>query len=258
MKGPNEEKLSDGGIVVNNRFLKWLDNFWYHNKWIVLISAAFLFTFIVCFVQCSGRETSDISVVFAGTVVTEYEDEGGGEAQIRYTALRGEAAEKIRAIFGTLSPENDDGERATVAFPTYTVYSEAELLHNYGGESGEGYVGARYRNQENIDLLATYIQTGESSVWFLSPEVYDLQNFDTLAVPLAETFGEKIPDGAVDAYAVRLGDTDLYRYYDAMQVLPADTLIVLTKSYAFGKSSDDEVYRASVALYRAILEFRTP
>ena len=34
-----EDKREAGEIVVNNRFLTWLDNFWYHYKWHVIVSA---------------------------------------------------------------------------------------------------------------------------------------------------------------------------------------------------------------------------
>jgi len=36
------EKIEAGEIVVENRFLRWLDNFWYHYKWHTIIISFFV------------------------------------------------------------------------------------------------------------------------------------------------------------------------------------------------------------------------
>ena len=63
---------------------------------------------------------------------------------------------------------------------------------------------------------------------------------------------------AYDEYAIRIGDTAIYQYYEALQVLPADTLIVFTRSYFMGASSNAETYAKFQSLYRAIVEFQAP
>ena len=80
---------------------------------------------------------------------------------------------------------------------------------------------------------------------------------EKLAVPLAETFGAT-PTGAYDEYAIRLGDTAIYQYYEALQVLPADTLVVFTRSYFMGASSNEKTYEEFKTLYKAIVEFQAP
>ena len=69
-----EDKQFAGEIVIQNRFLKWLDNFWYHYKWTVIVVAFFLFVGIVCLVQCSGRESADLTVTYAGGFVFNEEE----------------------------------------------------------------------------------------------------------------------------------------------------------------------------------------
>ena len=80
---------------------------------------------------------------------------------------------------------------------------------------------------------------------------------ENLAVPLSETFGT-VPAGAYDEYAIRLGDTAIYQYYEALQVLPADTLVVFTYPYITGSSANAQKYEQFKALYRALIEFQTP
>ena len=53
--------------------------------------------------------------------------------------------------------------------------------------------------------------------------------------PLAEVFGET-PEGAIDAYAIRLGDTELYKNSPALHILPADTVICLHEKI-FGQNN---------------------
>ena len=57
-----DEKITPGEVVIENKFIKWLDNFWYHYKWPTIIVAFFLFVGVVCFAQCSTRATGDLTV----------------------------------------------------------------------------------------------------------------------------------------------------------------------------------------------------
>ena len=81
---------------------------------------------------------------------------------------------------------------------------------------------------------------------------------ESLAMPLKDIFGEDLPEGAYGECAIRLGDTELYRYYDAMKTMPADTLIVLTRGWVVGSSSDENIYSDYMTLYRAIALFEAP
>ena len=100
--------------------------------------------------------------------------------------------------------------------------------------------------------------TGSCSIWLLSEAAYEQLNMkNTLAVPLSELFSEK-PSAAYDDYAVRLGDTELYDCYPALQVLPADTLVVLSgRVKLFGGTSEKD-YEKIKDVFRAIVEFQAP
>jgi prolipoprotein diacylglyceryltransferase len=66
MEENKQEKITGGEIAYQNPILKWLDNFWYHHKWTVIVVLFFAFTLTVCFVQCSSNEPTDLTVSFAG------------------------------------------------------------------------------------------------------------------------------------------------------------------------------------------------
>ncbi len=248
-----ESFQSSGDIAVQGRFLKWLDNFWYHHKWTVIISAFFLTVFLVCFVQCMQTVETDIPVVFAGGYVRQ---EGTDE----YTWSSSERS-LIEDILQNLFEKNGGYEGKKVGFLTYSVYTEEELRAKATDEDGNfsqyAFTSAKQNNLNELDTFSNYRMTGECSVWFVSPYVYDEKKISETSVPLTELF-ETLPESAYDAYAIRLGDTAFYRYYDVFQRMPADTLIVLSRGWVFGASSDSQTYENYRTLYRAIVEFEAP
>ncbi len=248
-KEPNtrSDKQEAGEIVIKNRFLKWLDNFWYHNKWAIIICAIFLFAFIVCVAQCASREVSDAYVTFAG----------GFEVKDKEKAA-------LEEILNGLSEDIDSKDPMTVGVVSHTFYSEEELRALFtdeeNGFDNEGYNRARQPNVERFSNLSDYVMTGECSIWFVSEAVYaELNMQKKLAVPLKSTFGS-VPASAYDNCAVCLVDTEFYQYYrEKLSFLPEDTLIVLTNPNAvWGASANEKQYGRVKALYRAIIEFKIP
>lgn len=245
MKDQNE-KIHAGEIVIENRFLRWLDNYWYHYKWHTIIIGFFVVMSLFMFVQCVNREESDLTVAYAGG----------------YTLSGGEQA-NISKVLGTLIPDEEEGEgHLSVLLNAYSVYTDEELRAAYTDEKGELAIAA-YNNAKQVSLdhfktFSTYLMTGESAVWFVSEYVYRDCGLDFahIARPLSDVYGENLPASAYDEYAIRLADTDLYRYYDALKVLPEDTLILLPHSYVWGESAKEESYRYFEALFRAIVDFK--
>ena len=240
-----EDKITTGEVVIENKFLKWLDNYWYHYKWPTVVAAFFLFVGIVCFAQCSTREQGDATVTFAGG----------------YTMTAEEHA-KILDVLNAIAPEKADGEgQMSVLLSAYSIYTEDELKKAYTDEDGKldvyAYNNAKQVSKDHLNTFGTYVMTGESAVWLVSEYVYEVQNLQKIAVPLSELY-ETVPVSAYDGYAIRLADTELYQYYDVLKILPEDTLIVMPHSMVWGESSDGEVYAEFLKLYHAIVDFQKP
>lgn len=240
-----EEKIAAGEVVIENKFLRWLDNYWYHYKWPTIVVAFFLFVGIVCFAQCSTREQGDATVTFAGG----------------YTMTAEEHA-KILDVFNAIAPEKADGEgQMSVLLSAYSIYTEDELKKAYTDEDGKldvyAYNNAKQVSMDHLNTFGTYVMTGESAVWLVSEYVYEVQNLQRIAVPLSELY-ETVPVSAYDGYAIRLADTELYQYYDVLKILPEDTLIVMPHSMVWGESSDKDAYEEFLNLFRAIVDFQKP
>ena len=241
-----EDKLSGEGIAIRHPVFLWFENLWYHYKWTIIIVAFFLFVAIVCFAQCTTTPHKDIYITFGGS----------------YT-MTNEEKTAVERVFGELSKNTFGEDAPAIGVTDYPFYTEDELRALYtdpetGDFNGSAYNTAKGMNIDRLKELSSYMMTGECSIWLVNTSVYEAQHMsEKLAVPLADTFGTT-PAGAYDAYSIRLGDTEIYKYYEALQVLPADTLIVFTYPYFMGASSKEETYAQFKALYKAIIEFEAP
>ena len=243
-----EEKLTSEGISIRHPIFLWFENVWYHHKWTIILVAFFLFVAIVCFAQCATTPHKDIYITFGGS-----------------HTMTSEELQSVERVFADLSKNTLSENACAVGILSYPFYTEEELRALYtdpetGDFNGSAYNMAKGENANRLKELSSYMGTGECSIWLVNTSVYEAQHMnEKRAVPLAETFGtETIPTGAYDEYAIRLGDTAIYQYYEALQVLPADTLIVFTRSYFMGASSNAETYAKFQTLYRAIVEFEAP
>ena len=241
-----EEKLSSEGISIRHPIFLWLENFWYHNKWTVILVAFFLFVFTVCFVQCATTPQRDIYITFGGS-----------------HTVTGEEKQAIEQVFQELSKNTFGEDSPAVGINSYAFYTEEELRNLYTDPDTKDFDGAAFnmakgKNTDQLETLQSYMMTGECSIWLVNTSVYESQHMaENLAVPLSETFGT-VPAGAYDEYAIRLGDTAIYQYYEALQVLPADTLVVFTYPYITGSSAKPQKYEQFQSLYRAFIEFHAP
>lgn len=241
-----EEKVSSEKIAIRNPVFSWFENLWYHYKWTIILVAFVLFVTIVCLVQCVTTPHKDIYITFGGSHTITPEEQ-----------------QAIEKVFNDLAKSTFESDTPIVGITSYAFYTEEELRALYtdpdsGDFDGAAYNMAKGKNTDQLDTLKSYMMTGDCSIWLVNTSVYETQHMaQNLAVPLVKTF-ETVPTVAYDEYAIRLGDTAIYQYYEVLQVLPADTLLVLTYPYITGASSQEAKYEQFKMLYRAIVEFQAP
>ncbi len=257
----NNEKLEAGEIIVKNRFLNWLDNFWYHYKWHTIAIGFFVAVFGICFAQCATTARSDVIVTYAGGCT-----------------LSARESEEIGKLITDLLPLGEDGAGDSAGLNPFPIYTESVLGEMYtytDEETGElkkdtyAYTTAKKTNQDRISSFSDFLMTGTSSVWLIGQDVYDTEAEDLARgetpdglslvvhdrlVPLAELGVDTT--NSYDEYAIRLGDTDFYRHYEIMQLLPEDTLLVFSRAMVVGEVADEEVYARHRALFLAIINFK--
>ncbi|MBQ7379702.1 MAG: hypothetical protein IJW70_08540 [Clostridia bacterium] len=230
MNERDNEKLNSTEIVTDNGAINKLQNFWYHNKWTVIVVTFFVCVLLVCTVQMLGKDKYDVTVLCGTTVHMDAE----------------QRAAFLSAVQNVLPEDYDKNGEKSVGMVDYQVFSEDELYVEVetvidGVETTliEEQVAAYWNTDQFNSLKDAVAKTGEYSLCFASPYVY-----------------ETLLSGYVaDGKAVRLGDTDFYRYNEAVQVLPEDTVICLLRQFAVGESSKDDIYERSSALYDAIISY---
>ena len=168
-----------------------------------------------------------------------------------------------KCLGGYLAADYDENGVRQVDISSYSVYSEAQIkaLAANVDENGDPapIIINTQSNSSNYRNFITYMQTGDASVMFLDPWIFE--NMKPQLSDLEKTLGY-VPANAVSAevdgelrvLGVCLGDTALYRENTAMQVLPADTVICLAAPIESGNSGNPDIYARSVALYAALVQ----
>lgn len=234
---------------TENPFLKKLSNFWFYHKWKVIIISFFAIIFAVGIGQMVTREKVDEVVIVAAPVY-----------------LDAEQGEGIDRLLSSLLPKNKDGSLRELDVRRYIVYSEEEIDEANHSETNEE---GRYIEKIDKNSIMTEIQSfnddlsvGECSVLFVSPYLYnelskrEISGDRDIRMTMEEVFGDDLPDGVMpDGCGVRLGDTEIYKYYEELQVLPEDTVICVLRSYYMGASSNKDKHAMSVELFRNIVNF---
>ncbi len=231
-----EEKKEAREIRVESKFLRWLDNFWYHYKWHTIIVAFFAMVLTVTLVQCASVEETDVTVAFAGNLILSDAEYNG-----------------LKTILGDACPSDMDGNgEKTVAFKNLSIFNEEQLKEQftyYYEELGEDKLDQdgmnlyKSTNTENHKNMQTYVMTGDCAVWFVSEYVYYEMFYDQAQDQ------EKVD--IVDT--VKLSETALYQNFDAVRILPEDTLVVLIRPVVTGTYAKESNFAAAEAYYRAIV-----
>lgn len=214
----NDKEYTEGIVVKDNKFLKWLDNFWYHYKWHTIAISFILVVLLVCLVNCvNNSKTDDIIFTYAGPkeFVTDPKEKVN-----------------IEAALGNVS-KNVYGEDADIEIllNSFLIYSEEQIKEiendNFISETEKLKVDTAFNTKE-AQRLDEYLQIGESYILMLDPSIYNNfieENGNTeRLVPLSDIYGET-PNGANDKFSVRLGDTEIYKNTEELRVLPEDTVL---------------------------------
>ena len=234
------DKQYTEGIAVRGGFLGWLDNYWYHYKWITLGVAFFLLVGIICTVQACNKEKEDLIFVYAGR-----------------NQLSAAEAEDVCKVFEAICPEDFDGNgKKQISMSHYCILSEAQIKERQAetDENGDAVYFDNSYNTNQYDTYYSYIMTGESSVLLVDPWLFESLVAGDRLMELEEVLGY-VPDGAIGEYGIALGDTAIYEQYGVMKLIPEDTVICLLRPYFAGKSSKQEYYSCEKKMFEALVSF---
>ena len=213
-----EEKLHTEEISTkNNKFLTWLDNYWYHYKWHTIAIAFIVLVLGTCIIQFVTTPKSDIIFTYAGPK----EFVTAPEEKIAINTVLSEASNKIY------------GENSRATLNSFLIYSKEQIkeIESELDENGkQKYVVDTAFNTREMNSFDEFSKSGASFILLLDPSVYqrliDQNGESERLVELSAIYGDT-PKGSFDKYSVRLGDTKIYQTVPELRALPADTVVCL-------------------------------
>ena len=239
----SEKEYTEGISLKENKFLVWLDNFWYYHKWHTIVALFLMFVLGICIFQMCTKTDYNMIFIYAGP--KEF--------------ATSESAQQKANINASLSNSIVDiyGEDALADLHNYVIHSEEQIkeLEQQKDENGKPLYNISQVSAQSTTNMKDFNQSsthGDAYIFFLDPYIYEQMQAQSGTnqrfVPLTEIFGTK-PDCAYDNYAIRITDTDFYKNNLALSSFPEDTLICLHQSFAY---SDRTYYKACVDTFRKI------
>lgn len=185
-------------LSFSKKAIRWLDNFWYHYKWPVIIGAFFLTVFIICTVQMITRESYDLYVRYVGNAViteTQYKD----------------MESSLENLGGDV---NGDGEKAA-NFARVPYVSDDEE-NPYKNDINKG-----ARETMTGMIVQPYY------IYIMDKGAYETFKGNNIYTPLNQIFEGDVSDIAFDDCAIYFKETEFYKTSPGMEWVKDDTVIVL-------------------------------
>ena len=212
-----------------SKVLKWLDNFWYHYKWVVIIVVFFLIVGIVLTVQLVTRQNYDAYIMYLGDAAipdTQYQD--------------------ILDSFKKVTEDYNGDEEILINFAktAYITDKDNEMASSINS------VAVQFMSSMIVQPYYLYL---------INAEVYEMYKDSDIFIPLSDIVDDIPDDWLYDENAVYFNKTDFAQNNVGVDALGSDTLLVIKNiPYTSSKSayqSEKEAFDHHVALFKNIIEY---
>ena len=213
-----------------SKFLKWLDNYWYHYKWPTIIVSFLVLIGTISMVQIFNRDQYDAYVMYVGDATipdTQYYD----------------IMQSLKAV----SSDYDGDKEHNINFAKTTFITDPE--NNMASTVNASAV----QYLSNLVVQPYYI-------YLMDVEVYKLYKDSGVFVPISE-LGTQIPeDWYYDDTAVLFSKTDYANSFPGIDNLGENTLLVIKiMPYSSSKSvmaKERQSYNDHLDMLKNILSYR--
>ena len=218
-------------------FRLWIENYFYHYKWITVFGVFFLIVAIVCIVQMVKNDSYDSYVMYAGP----YE-------------LSHKQVLDIQKEFNPFVGDKDGDGEINVAMRELFVMSPEEITR-FEAEN-EGYEANVTLISNNMQVFDNEILSGEATICLLSPFLFERVCKADGFLPVSEYIGGSDVE-LYNEYGVLLSSTEFGKL-SALAYLPDDTVFcvrrVSTIASLFGKKEAERNHERNLEAVRAIFE----
>ena len=240
-RDPRDEKLPAGEIVFDSPTLKKADNFWFYNKWKIIIGG-FLLVLGVCIWQSCSKDGYDTMLMYAGPY------QGFTDSKI-YNGTRD--------ALNVAVPEDYDGDgERNCEIAALVIFSDEQIkqMRDDAATASKSIVVNTELNNQELQKFDQLIMAGEYSVCLLDPSLYERVRSAGGFRKLADVLGS-VPECANDEYSIRFADTAFAQYYDVFDDLPPDTLLCLRTKSTYLSAGSGGRYEVSERFFKNIVEF---
>ncbi|MCQ2385515.1 MAG: hypothetical protein MJ078_02415 [Clostridia bacterium] len=151
----NEEKREQPGEIAATPLMKKLDNFWYHYKWQTLFGLFALVTAIILIVQFSGREKTDMDVLYAGPAVLRTQTD----------------ITDVQNAFSHVAKDVNGDKKTSVGIVSY--FYDMDFLSDPDNRDAD--IGLIKTNMDsNLECYLAEVQTGDIQLFMVSPYLFEL------------------------------------------------------------------------------------
>ena len=225
-----------------NDVLKWLDNFWYHYKWHVIVGLFVVVFLFVAIGQMIEKDKVDAYVMYAGPV-----------------ALNASQIEDLQDSFEAIMADlNGDGKK-NVQLIDITVLTDGQIEENRKKAEAEKIdykpdMEFIYNMRQKLNLQ---LVSGDAYIVLIDPNLFAendgvgiYKNLESLGV----SSDKLVSDTAVEFKSLPIGS-----YFEAYDVLPDDTLLCFRELNVTAKSrgkKEKEKYERQLVLFKEIVNMQ--
>lgn len=225
------------------KFKKWAENFWYHNKWPFLIILLFVIIFAIGFGQIVVEKNSyDVYALYGGAHNINAEE----HAELK--KVFSEAAKKV----------SEGGEEKDVNIQPLIYLTEEDILAQQAEAeaAGQDYTFNIVENNNVFNTFMKQLVSGENVIMVLSSYLYSTAEANDALYKIKDILGREVPGMTASGYGVKLSESGLTDKYPAMKCFPEDSVVCLRRvthaMQLIGKSESEEAHTFQLDVAREI------
>jgi hypothetical protein len=224
-------------------FRQKAENFLYHYKFHTIAVCFVIFVIVWAIVTSIGKEGGEVSLGYIG----------------EYSYSNSEIDALGKKMSDILKLDVDGDGKSNIQLNSYHYYS-AEQIKELGEKAKENNEDAAYYpvlNEKNYQYFVTELENGNTAVWFVSKEVYEMMDKSSL-MTIEDALGYIPEKGAVDKYAI---DCSTLRFSaETTREVTFNTYLIIrgnrVHSFIQGEEESRAELERSLALYQAIVEYK--
>ena len=219
-----------------------IENYWYHYRFRTIAAAFIIFVVIWGIIMAVGRTGEDITIGYVGEHL--YTQEQAEDAGVKLSAC--------------LDLDLDGNGETEIMLVQYQYLADSQIKELAADAEKKGLEFSYYPevNSHNYELFENELATGNTSVWMVSPEVYEMMD-KSMLMPISEVLGYVPEKGVVDEYAINCMSLPLC--CKAVMTLSTNSYLVMRADRQYSFIMGDERMEAELedgkALFRAIVEY---